>query len=130
MEPAKWKVRTTTDLAGHRGDGVVLRPRQDRPPADRQVRALYGRRPDPEGLLDEPFTMRWLWQFHAGVAGDGKHLKPDAFRRLTEPQLDDTERTAERRRQASLYTRRSQRQALTAPGARALWTTASDPVAR
>src|SRR4051794_37495718 len=37
--------------------------------AVRHVRAAYRRRPDPYGLLDEPFTMRELRQLHAAVAG-------------------------------------------------------------
>jgi ADP-ribose pyrophosphatase YjhB (NUDIX family) len=57
-----------------------------------KVRALYRDRPDPNGLLPSPFTMRQLRHLHAAVAGV-EHLQPDAFRRLMEPQLHDTGRT-------------------------------------
>jgi ADP-ribose pyrophosphatase YjhB (NUDIX family) len=55
-----------------------------------KLRARYRRRPDPEGLLAEPFTMRELRLLHSAVADE--ELKPDAFRRLMEPQLRDTGR--------------------------------------
>ena len=73
--------------------------------AVREVRAQYRQHPDPDGLLDEPFTMRELRQLHAGIAGE--HLTPDRFRRFMEPQLHDTQRTTERTigRPAALYRR-------------------------
>jgi 8-oxo-dGTP diphosphatase len=71
-----------------------------------ELRAIYRREPDPEGLLSEPFTMRELRHLHAAVAGV-EHLQPDAFRRLMEPQLEDTGRTREGvvGRPAALYLR-------------------------
>jgi ADP-ribose pyrophosphatase YjhB (NUDIX family) len=76
-----------------------------------KVRAFYRRRPDPMGLLTEPFTMRELRQLHAAVAGGTEELKPDAFRRLMEPQLRNTGTTTERAvgRPAALYERRGLR---------------------
>ena len=73
-----------------------------------EVRARYRRLPDPEGLLDEPFTMRELRHLHASVA-DVPHLQPDTFRRQMEPQLFDTGRTREGTvgRPASLYRRKA-----------------------
>ena len=59
-----------------------------------EVRARYRRRPDPEALLPEPFTMRELRYLHADVAGV-PHLQPDTFRRQMEPQLVDTGRPRE-----------------------------------
>jgi ADP-ribose pyrophosphatase YjhB (NUDIX family) len=56
-----------------------------------EIRSLYAEHPDPEGLLQEPFTMRELRHLHQAVAGE--RLMPDAFRRLMEPQLHDTGRT-------------------------------------
>jgi 8-oxo-dGTP diphosphatase len=71
------------------------------------VRARYRHEPDPEALLEEPFTMRELRHLHAAVAGIA-HLPPDTFRRRMEPKLKDTGRTKERTvgRPASLYLRR------------------------
>jgi ADP-ribose pyrophosphatase YjhB (NUDIX family) len=69
-----------------------------------RIRARYRRRPDPEGLLAEPFTMRELRLLHSAVAGE--ELKPDAFRRLMEPQLHDTGRMQRAiGRPAALYER-------------------------
>jgi ADP-ribose pyrophosphatase YjhB (NUDIX family) len=78
--------------------------------AVRELRAEYRERPDPEGLLSEPFTMRQLRHLHAAVAGV-EHLQPDSFRRLMEPQLQDTGRTTEGTvgRPATLYRRRPSR---------------------
>ncbi|MGY1640855.1 NrtR DNA-binding winged helix domain-containing protein [Geodermatophilus sp. SYSU D00703] len=76
--------------------------------AVRNLRARYRRRPDPEALLPAPFTMRQLREVHAAVAGVAlDELKPDAFRRHMEPQLQDTGRTTERAvgRPAALYRR-------------------------
>jgi ADP-ribose pyrophosphatase YjhB (NUDIX family) len=76
-----------------------------------KVRARYRRRPDPEGLLAGPFTLRELRQLHSAVAG--VELLPDAFRRLMEPQLQPTGRTTERTvgRPAALYERKPTRSA-------------------
>lgn len=72
-----------------------------------EVRGRYRRRPDPEALLDEPFTMRELRHLHAAIAGVA-HLQPDTFRRRMEPQLVDTHRTREGTvgRPAALYRRK------------------------
>jgi len=72
------------------------------------VRVGYREQPDPEALLDEPFTMRDLRHLHAAVAGVDR-LQPDTFRRQMEPQLLDTGRTREGTvgRPAALYRRRS-----------------------
>jgi ADP-ribose pyrophosphatase YjhB (NUDIX family) len=69
------------------------------------VRAAYADRPDPEGLLAEPFTMRQLRHLHAAVGG--RRLVPDSFRRQMLPYLVDTGRTAEGvvGRPAALYAR-------------------------
>ena len=77
--------------------------------AVRRVRALYRERPDPKGLLPQPFTMRELRHLHAAVAGE--RLMPDSFRRLMEPQLHDTGKTTEGTvgRPAALYRRKSTR---------------------
>jgi len=71
------------------------------------VRARYRHEPDPEALLEEPFTMRELRHLHAAVAGVA-HIPPDTFRRRMERQLKDTGRTKERTvgRPAALYLRR------------------------
>jgi ADP-ribose pyrophosphatase YjhB (NUDIX family) len=76
-----------------------------------KMRALHRRRPDPAGLLAEPFTMRELRQLHTAVAGEEQELKPDAFRRFMEPQLENTGTTTERTvgRPATLYRRKSSR---------------------
>jgi 8-oxo-dGTP diphosphatase len=76
--------------------------------AVRKVRAIYRDRPDPRGLLPQPFTMRELRHLHAAVAGV-EHLKPDSFRRLMEPQLQDTGTTTAGSvgRPAALYRRKS-----------------------
>ena len=75
-----------------------------------EVRARYRWRPDPEALLDEPFTMRELRHLHAAVA-DVPRLQPDTFRRQMEPQLLDTGRIKEGTvgRPASLYRRKPAR---------------------
>ena len=69
------------------------------------VRAAYADRPDPEGLLVEPFTMRQLRHLHEAVGG--RRLVPDSFRRQVLPHLVDTGRTAEGvvGRPAALYRR-------------------------
>lgn len=75
-----------------------------------EVRARYRQWPDPEALLDEPFTMRELRYLHAAVA-DVPRLQPDTFRRQMEPQLLDTGLTKEGTvgRPASLYRRKAAR---------------------
>ncbi|MGY1810165.1 NUDIX hydrolase [Blastococcus sp. SYSU D00669] len=73
-----------------------------------QLRGRYRRRPDPYGLLAEPFTMRDLRQMHAAVAGlPLGDLQPDTFRRLMEPQLQETGEMTRRTvgRPAMLYRR-------------------------
>ena len=52
------------------------------------LRADYAGRPDPAGLLPEPFTLRDLQLFHEGVAGTP--LPRDTFRRAMEPLLRTT----------------------------------------
>ncbi|WP_197029087.1 NUDIX domain-containing protein [Blastococcus sp. URHD0036] len=44
------------------------------------LRERYAERPDPAGLLDEPFTMRQLRELHTAVAGEPPSSS-DAFRR-------------------------------------------------
>lgn len=70
------------------------------------VRARHREQPDPEALLEQPFTMRELRHLHAAVAGVDR-LQPDTFRRQMEPQLSDTGRTREGTvgRPAALYRR-------------------------
>jgi 8-oxo-dGTP diphosphatase len=74
------------------------------------VRARHRRRPDPEALLEEPFTMRDLRHLHAAVA-DVARLQPDTFRRQMEPHLVDTGRFREGTvgRPAALYRRKPAR---------------------
>jgi 8-oxo-dGTP diphosphatase len=110
--------RTVAPVLEARPDDVRLAPVGELPEltfdhdtivqmAVEEVRARYRRRPDPEALLEEPFTMRELRHLHAAVAGVA-HLPPDTFRRRMEPQLHDTGRTKERTvgRPAALYLRR------------------------
>lgn len=70
-----------------------------------RVRADHLERPDPEGLLREPFTMRELRHLHEAVAG--RRFGPDSFRRHMLPYLTDTGRFAEGvvGRPAALFTR-------------------------
>lgn len=49
------------------------------------LRADHATRPDPHGLLAEPFTMRSLRHLHEAVGG--RPLLPDSFRRAMTPQL-------------------------------------------
>ena len=82
--------------------------------AVRRVREQYRERPDPKGILPQPFTMRQLRELHATVAGvDVADLKPDTFRRRMEPQLHDTGTTTEHTvgRPAALYRRTPSRSA-------------------
>jgi ADP-ribose pyrophosphatase YjhB (NUDIX family) len=100
-----------------RGDDVCLRPVAEATglPFDHDsiiemavetVRADHRRRPDPEGLLAEPFTLRELRRLHEAVAG--ARLGPDSFRRHMLPHLQDTGRIAEGvvGRPAALFSRR------------------------
>ena len=50
------------------------------------VRSAYMQRPDPDGLLDEPFTMRRLRHVHEAVLG-GLPYSADTFRRAMLPLL-------------------------------------------
>ncbi|MGY1592273.1 NUDIX hydrolase [Geodermatophilus sp. SYSU D00708] len=59
-----------------------------------RLRTAYRERPDPEGLLDEPFTMRELFRLHDAVAG-GLRFSADTFRRAMLPMLDETRRRSE-----------------------------------
>ncbi len=71
------------------------------------VRTAYDERPDPDGLLDEPFTMRSLFRLHEAVAG-GLDYSADTFRRAMLPMLDQTRRRSEGTvgKPAQLYVRR------------------------
>ena len=51
-----------------------------------QVRADHRERPDPAGLLDEPFTLRELRRLHEAVLGRLEY-SADTFRRAMAPQL-------------------------------------------
>lgn len=55
------------------------------------TRRMYSDRPDPYGLLDEPFTVLDLRQLHDAVAG--QKLQRVTFRRTMEPQLTGTGET-------------------------------------
>ncbi len=70
------------------------------------LRARYHRAPDPDGLLDERFTLRDLQLAHEAVAGHP--LQRDWFRRTMEPQLIATGTTSSggRGRPAELFQRR------------------------
>jgi 8-oxo-dGTP diphosphatase len=57
------------------------------------LRADYAGRPDPAGLLAEPFTLRDLQLLHEGV--DGGALPRDTFRRTMEPLLRATGETVQ-----------------------------------
>jgi 8-oxo-dGTP diphosphatase len=83
------------------GDDVVLRPVDEarglqfdhddivQLAAD-AVRGGYRERPDPDGLLDEPFTMRELRHLHQAVLG-GLPYSADTFRRTMLPALVEVE---------------------------------------
>jgi 8-oxo-dGTP diphosphatase len=103
-------------VLGERPDDVCVRPVTEATglPFDHDaivamavdvVRAGYTDRPDPEGLLAEPFTIRQLRHLHEAVGG--RRLVPDSFRRQMLPHLVDTGRTAEGvvGRPAALYRR-------------------------
>ncbi len=64
-------------------------------------------RPDPDGLLDEPFTTRELHRLHGAVEG-GLPFSADTFRRAMLPMLDGTKRLSEGKvgKPAQRYARR------------------------
>ena len=83
---------------GH--DDIVRRASAD-------MRRHYLEHPDPDGLLDEPFTIRELHRLHEAVEGElGFSL--DTFRRTMLPLLDETRRRSEGTvgKPAQLYVRR------------------------
>lgn len=53
-----------------------------------RLRADYADRPDPAGLLDDPFTLAELRSVHAAIAA--KPLQADTFRRLMVQHLEPT----------------------------------------
>ncbi|WP_236827383.1 MULTISPECIES: NUDIX domain-containing protein [unclassified Blastococcus] len=71
------------------------------------MRRQYLERPDPDGLLDEPFTIRDLHRLHEAVEG-GLGFSPDTFRRAMLPRLKETRRRSEGTvgKPAQLYVRR------------------------
>jgi 8-oxo-dGTP diphosphatase len=75
--------------------------------AAEDMRNAYRERPDPDGLLDEPFTMRELHRLHHAVEG-GLPFSADTFRRAMLPMLDETKRRSEGTvgKPAQLYVRR------------------------
>lgn len=70
------------------------------------LRTLYQDRPDPLGLLPQPFTLLQLRILHETILGEA--LQKDTFRRRMEPHLQPTERIAEGTvgRPARLFKRR------------------------
>ncbi|GAA4284646.1 NUDIX domain-containing protein [Brevibacterium daeguense] len=80
------------------GGSVVLPYDQPRVVAEAlaRVRADYADRPDPWGLLAEPFTLSDLRLLHEAVAGE--ELQRDAFRRRMQPQLVPTGQMTDGRR--------------------------------
>ena len=70
---------------GH--DEIVQRAAAD-------MRLHYLERPDPDELLDEPFTIRELHRLHEAVEG-GLGFSLDTFRRTMLPLLDETRRRSE-----------------------------------
>ena len=83
---------------GH--DDIVRRAAAD-------MRLHYLERPDPDGLIDEPFTIRELHRLHEAVEG-GLGFSLDTFRRTMLPLLDETRRRSEGTvgKPAQLYVRR------------------------
>ena len=71
------------------------------------MRSQYAERPDPDGLLQEPFTVRELHRLHEAVAG-GLGYSADTFRRTMSPLLEETKRRSEGSvgKPAQLYVRR------------------------
>ena len=100
--PEDVRVRPVDDVHGllFDHDDIVRRAAAD-------VRTAYAERPDPDGLLDEPFTMRSLFRLHEAVAG-GLGYSADPFRRAMLPMLDRTRRRSEGTvgKPAQLYVRR------------------------
>ena len=97
-------------------DGVRLRlpGRQRQLPFDHDAivsaaidwaRSRYERRPDPSGLLPEPFTLRELRRLHETVLA--RELFKDTFRRRMEPQLvlTDEKSSGVRGPRAAMYRR-------------------------
>ena len=75
--------------------------------AAKHVRDRYRHRPDPDRLLSSRFTLRELQRVHEAV--ESRPLNRDRFRRLMEPQLEDTglvEVTGGRGRPATVFRRR------------------------
>ena len=100
--------KTTNDEIGYLVDAFNGMLAEIGRRAVRRVRSQYRDRPDPKGLLPQPFTMRELRQLHAAVAGvPPEDLKPDTFSRRMEPQLQDTGRTTGRAGRCSGTSRRS-----------------------
>ncbi|MGY1662298.1 NUDIX domain-containing protein [Geodermatophilus sp. SYSU D00705] len=110
--------RQAEPVLAARSDDVVVRPVDEvrgllfdhdeivrRAVAD--MRAAYAARPDPDGLLEEPFTIRELHRLHDAVAG-GLPFSADTFRRAMLPMLDETQRRSEGTvgKPAQLYLRR------------------------
>ncbi|WP_217496005.1 NUDIX hydrolase [Agrococcus sp. SGAir0287] len=52
------------------------------------MRGRYAEHPDPDGVLDDAFTLRELRRVHETVAG--QRLQPDTFRRAMLPHLAET----------------------------------------
>jgi ADP-ribose pyrophosphatase YjhB (NUDIX family) len=71
------------------------------------VRLRYRERPDPDELIDEPFTIRALYRLHDAVVG-GLGYSADTFRRTMIGMLDETRRMSEGTvgKPAQLYVRR------------------------
>ena len=71
------------------------------------MRRHYLERPDPDELLDEPFTIRELHRLHEAVEG-GLGFSLDTFRRTMLPLLEETRRRSEGTvgKPAQLYVRR------------------------
>jgi len=103
-------------LAARPGD-VVVRPVDEVPGllfdhdeiverAADDMRTAYRERPDPDGLIDEPFTIRQLYGLHEAVIGPLRSV--DTFRRVMVSKLKDTGRMSEGSvgKPAQLYVRR------------------------
>jgi len=72
--------------------------------AKHYIRARYETMPDPDGLLEDDFTLHELQLVHEDVAG--KELRRDKFRRTMEHQLTGTgiyKLTGSRGRPAELF---------------------------
>ncbi|MGY1690354.1 NUDIX hydrolase [Geodermatophilus sp. SYSU D01105] len=80
-------------------DEIVQRAVED-------MKNAYRERPDPDGLLDEPFTIRQLYRLHEAVAGPLRSV--DTFRRAMLSKLKDTGQMSEGTvgKPAQLYVRR------------------------